>query len=207
MKLQAVRQPTSMLLPDIKAAAKQLWLPVGGIKAEVVMRVLDFFQLRVPCNVPALVLMAVKQEKSDAAPAELVSAVHQLKLSPGSGYQMWRHSFGDSHHLHAFYIRKKLLDSCGSTAAVTAVQEQAKISSMQTKADLEVAKHVRQVLTIAVDCASERTRRLQKAADYLKQQKAQTAGAANPSVPGMRSDNSRQGSAYGKCELCGDYHV
>lgn len=135
-----------MLLPDIKEAAKQL--QVGDIKSEVILRVLHFFQLEAPCNIPAHVLMAVNQEKNAEAPPKLLEAAHMLQLLPAHETQFaYARRFSapitygySQQHLCAFNIRKRLIEHCGPLNGVVAAQEQARTKSRQAQANLKWPK-------------------------------------------------------------------
>ena len=77
-----VSRPTSLLLSDLKAAAKQLHIRVGGNKSELTMRLLEFFGLSRPCSAPAIVVLRVNGEKAQRASSDLRLILHASKLMP-----------------------------------------------------------------------------------------------------------------------------
>lgn len=60
---QVVSNPLSLKRAVLKDACRSIGEPVSGTKAVLVLRLLQYFKIERPCEVPALVLLAVKHEK------------------------------------------------------------------------------------------------------------------------------------------------
>ena len=86
---KVLQEPSSLKLPDLKQAARTLNIKVSGTKAELILRILQEFQLTKPSIIPAMLKYRIIQEKycsHDIVQVLLRRSVETLKTAQREGY-------------------------------------------------------------------------------------------------------------------------
>lgn len=73
-----IQNPMSLTVHELKQAARKLGLPVGGTKAELIIRNLKAFGLQQPTAWPASLCMALHKEPSDQLDVQTMALVKDL---------------------------------------------------------------------------------------------------------------------------------
>ena len=150
--VQVISQPMAVHMPELKAAAKQLGIVQAGIKAELVIRILQDFGLERPCTSPAAVVRFVHLEKLKPASQDLRDAVRELGL---------HRPITSPRLITYFSARRKLAQHCRTPDALAAARVTAQALLHERKVELIHARATHEVLTKACERAKRKISELE----------------------------------------------
>jgi hypothetical protein len=106
---KVLQEPSSLRLPDLKQAARTLDIKVSGTKAELILRILQEFQLTKPSIIPAMLKYRIIQEKycsHDIVQVLVRRSVETLKTAQREGFisdlvEIFSKAYGSEHYASA----------------------------------------------------------------------------------------------------------
>ena len=139
---QVVSAPLTIKNDVLKDACRALGEQVSGVKAVLVLRLLQYFGVKRPCAVPALVLLAVKCEKVHYSKT-IANQPSDVKIAVAWAYKHFTQNEVAPAYPTMFHVRKVL---ASHFASMTSLLQYASRFRAQASDQLRQSKHKKQVV-------------------------------------------------------------